>query len=163
MAGEFISKIIGLDKLRDALAELVPEMRRGEIRRVLRAGAEVVLKKAFNATPKLSKPVYRRGKVIRNPGTLRNSLKIRTSRDATREGNVGVFVNIKPAKGAERGAYKPNDPFYWRFVHFATRKNKNPKPFLTEGGKELQGGALTAIQEAFPAAIARIVKKVSKQ
>ena len=30
--------------------------------------------------------------------------------------DLGVFVNVKPAKGANVGANNPFDPFYWRFL-----------------------------------------------
>mgnify|MGYP000561918945 CR=1 FL=1 len=42
---------------------------------------------------------------------------------------MGVFVNVKPAKSANRGARNPNDPFYWSFLEFGTSKMA-ARPFM---------------------------------
>ena len=89
----------------------------------------------------------------RKPGTVRDAIRVRTSKRDRKEGNVGVFVNVRPLPGnkytrttvnslfrgqvhgwalkkkSERGAHNPNDPFYWRFLEFGTRK-MGAKPFL---------------------------------
>ena len=68
---------------------------------------------------------------------------VRVSRASKAAGHVGVFVNIRPAEGtqyvkhnllgvkyktikreSQRGARSPNDPFYWRFVNFGTKKRE---------------------------------------
>jgi hypothetical protein len=115
-------KVEGLDSLKVELAKLAPDMRKGPARNALRAGAKPVLERAFAETPILSANVYKRGKMIRRAGTLRKALRIRSSKDVNRTGDVGVFVNVKPLKrGAvqafkdatgRRGADNPDDPFY---------------------------------------------------
>ena len=151
-------KIDGLEKLKAALAALAPELRNGPARKALRAGAKPVLVRAKAETPILSADIYRHGKMIRKAGTLRRALRIRSSKDVNRTGDVGVFVNYKPlTRGAisdfkqstgRRGADNPNDPFYWRWVHFKTRRNHNPKPALTIAGEAvLQSESLPIITE----------------
>lgn len=138
----------GLDRVRDALIAMAPTIRRKYARKALRKGAEVVKQVASTPgiVPVLANPIYRRGVLIRKPGTLRDAIQIRNSKDVNKTGDVGVFVNVRPAKGADRGKYSPNDPFYWRFVHFKTKRNNNPKPFLSIGGRQLEGEALRRIE-----------------
>lgn len=134
-------------RLIETLKRLSPTMRRGMLRKALRAGARLVQRTAASpgVVPILSKPVYKHGRMVRRPGTLQRNILIRRSRDAEQDGDVGVFVNVKPARGALRGANSPEDPFYWRFVHFGTKKMQ-ARPFLTIGARELQGPALRAIE-----------------
>lgn len=169
MAGEVDIKFGGAEDLKKALEELAPEMRRGPGRRALVKGAEPVLAKAIAEAPELSRDVYKRGKMIRRKGTLKRALKIRSSKDVNKTGDVGVFVNIKPLnKGAivdfkaatgRRAADNPDDPFYWRFREFATRRNKNPERFLRKAGAILQGTALPLITGYLKAYFDRINKK----
>ena len=140
----------GLDGVRDRLLAMAPTIRRKFARKALRKGAELVkqLASSPSVVPVLGRSIYRRGVLIRKPGTLRDAIQIRNSKDTNRTGDVGVFVNVKPAKGGDRGKYSPNDPFYWRFVHFATKTNKNPRPFLSIGATQLEGPALAAIEKS---------------
>jgi len=149
-------KVSGLDALRSALLDLAPDLRKGPARIALRKGAQPVKERAIAETPILPGDVYnKRGKMIRRAGTLRRAVKIRSSKDTNRTGDVGVFVNYKPLKRAaiqafkdatgRRGADNPDDPFYWRWTVFATRKNKNPTRALQKGGDLLQKESLPII------------------
>lgn len=148
MADKTTAQISGTEDLARALRDLAPDLRRGPALRALRKGMDPVLKRAVAETPMLAQPVLRDGKVIRNPGTLRRALRIRTSKDTAKTGDVGVFLNFKPLQRSAITAFKndtgrpgsqnPNDPFYWRFVVFATKKNKNPKPSLQIAGATMQ-------------------------
>jgi hypothetical protein len=109
------TKVNGLQELRAALLGLTPRLRRRVLRNTLAAGARVFRDEARRLAPILRVPVIRKGVLIRKPGTLRKAIRVRTSKASTRAGNVGVFVNVVPAKGSDRGRYSPNDPFYWRF------------------------------------------------
>jgi HK97 gp10 family phage protein len=150
-------KIEGLDDLLDKLKEIPIVLRKRVLRNALAAGARVVQKDA-----KRNAPVLNLGGSIkapyRKPGTVRDAIRVRTSKDDRKAGDVGVFVNVLPAKGAkfktttssflgvkvktrtqtkasQRGAKSPNDPFYWRFLEFGTKKMA-ARPFLkTAGGK----------------------------
>lgn len=105
----------GFDELAAKLRALVPAMRKRVLRNALSAGARLVRDEAKRNAPVLalsSKAPYRK------PGTLKNAIRVRTSKSARRSGDIGVFVNVKPAKAAARGNKSPNDPFYWRFLEF---------------------------------------------
>jgi hypothetical protein len=108
----------------------------------------------------------------RLPGTLRNALEIRHSRLARKEGNVGVFVNVRPLKGntytrvrvtnfkggkrtkhilktkSARGAQNPHDPYYWYWVFkgVANTASIPPRDFLSPGAAQL-GKALEIFQK----------------
>lgn len=95
---------------------------------------------------------------------------VRSSKADKRDGNVGVFVNVKPlpgdkfkrvvgrgffggktvrrvlVKATERGAKNPFDPYYWKFLEFGTKKMAK-RPFLAEGAKKL-GDALTVFEKS---------------
>lgn len=129
MAAEFFARLQGIDELTARLRSVAPRLRQRVLRNALAAGARVVRDEARARTPVLSGPVYRRSKLVRTPGTVRRSIVVRTSKIARRQGDVGVFVNVRPAKGAlfrngklvrakQRGATSPVDPFYWRWLEF---------------------------------------------
>ena len=145
MPSDFALKVVGSNAVRDALLSVAPELRRGVLRKALRYAMRIVLDATARnpPTPKLKKPVFRRGVLIREPGTIIRNIKLRTSRDATKDGDVGVFVNVKPAKGADRGAFNPRDSFYWRWSNFGSKHNKRAD-FLTKGAAGLSNGAVFA-------------------
>lgn len=166
MAGETsVSSIAGLGDAIATLKGLPDKLRKRALRNALAAGARLVRDVAKTKAPILSAsdPAVLKG--WRKPGTLRRAIVVRTSKQARRQGNVGVFVNVRPAKGAkfkggkqvkasQRGAKSPNDPFYWRFVEFGTRRAAERK-FLQAGAQQL-GLALDAFQKAMRVAIAKI-------
>ena len=172
MAGEFKMTVAGIEALRDELYKLAPELRRGPARRALVKGMAPVLARAIALTPKLAKDIYRDGKMIRRAGTLKRALTIRSSKDVNKTGDVGVFVNIKPlAKGAvadfkaatgRKSSSNPQDPFFWRFVHFATKRNNKPRPFLTQSGEVLQTSSLGIVTTELTAYFARLNKKAGR-
>jgi HK97 gp10 family phage protein len=113
MAAEF--KLEGFDELAAKLRALVPAMRKRVLRNALSAGARLVRDDAKRNAPVLplsSKAPYRK------PGTLKDAIRVRTSKAARRSGDIGVFVNVKPAKAGQRGNKSLSDPFYWRFQEF---------------------------------------------
>ena len=120
MAGEVV-RIEGLDNLKRKLAEVPKAMRKRVLRNALAAGAREVRDVA-----KRNAPVLTLGTSLnapyRKPGTVKQAIRVRTSKADRRAGDVGVFVNVRPAKSGQRGAKNPNDPFYWRFLEFGTRK-----------------------------------------
>ena len=121
--------IRGLPDLKAALRGIVPKLRVRALRNALAAGARVVQKEARAKTPVISPaaPAVLRGH--RAPGTVKKAISVRTSKIARRSGDVGVFVNVRPAKGAvfrggvlvrakTKGAKSPKDPYYWRWLEF---------------------------------------------
>ena len=114
MAGEVV-RIEGLDNLKRKLAEVPKAMRKRVLRNALAAGAREVRDVA-----KRNAPVMTLGTSLkapyRKPGTVKQAIRVRTSKADRRAGDVGVFVNVKPLKGG--GAKNPNDPYYWRWQEF---------------------------------------------
>lgn len=139
-------RIEGLADLTAKLKGLPNALRQRVLRNALAAGARIVRNEAKRQAPVLT-PDNARSAPYRKPGTVRDAIAVRTSKVARSEGNVGVFVNVRPARGAvfrtetvrsrllgvkvkrrtlkresQRGARSRNDPFYWRFLEFGTQK-----------------------------------------
>ncbi len=146
-------KINGLPELREALRSIPDKLRRRALRNALAAGARVVQGAARDAAPVIPAAALPVRRGIRTPGTVRKAISVRTSKIARRSGDVGVFVNVRPAKRGQRGAKNPADPYYWRWLEFGT-KNAAPRPFLQEGAKKLG--------EALQVFLARIRPQIAK-
>ena len=123
----------GFDDLIAKLRAIAPALRKKALRNALAAGARLVRDDAKRQVPVLSATMKT---PYRTPGLLKKSIAVRTSKVARRAGDVGVFVNVRPAKAGQRGAKSKTDPFYWRFVEFGTAKMR-ARPFLQEGAKKL--------------------------
>ena len=151
MAGEVV-RIEGLDEFKRKLAEVPKAMRKRVLRNALAAGAREVRDVA-----KRNAPVMTLGTSLkapyRKPGTVKQAIRVRTSKADRRAGDVGVFVNVRPAKAGQRGAKNPNDPFYWRFLEFGTRKMP-ARPFLQR--------ATSALPKALTIFEARIAKWIQE-
>jgi len=121
--------VTGIDDLRRDLAALAPKLRVRALRNALGAGARLVRDESRRATPTLSAgdPAVLAGR--RKPGTVRKAIVVRTSKVARRQGDVGVFVNVRPAKAGNRGAKNPNDPFYWRWLAYGWNPAAGPDRF----------------------------------
>lgn len=126
----------GLPEMVAELRALPGKLRDRPIRNALAKGARIVRDAAKGAAPLLRDPDQRR-----KPGTLRDAIKVRTSKIARAEGNVGVFINVKPLTASQVRAFKvasgkggaknPNDPFYWRWLEFG----REARPRLGERAK----------------------------
>lgn len=146
MAGDV--RIEGMDAAIATLRGMPDKLRKRALRNALAAGARIVRDEARKAAPIISPADPAVIKGWRKPRTLRNALSVRTSKTARKGGNVGVFVNVRPAKGAkykagalvrasQRGAKSPTDPFYWRFLEFGTKKMR-AQQFLKPAANALQ-------------------------
>lgn len=129
------ARVIGIPDLKAALAGIVPKLKVRALRNALAAGARVVQKAARGATPVIKDTALAVRKGYRKPRTVQKAISVRTSKAARQAGNVGVFVNVRPAKNAQRGAKNPNDPFYWRFIEFGTqaRAKGERSSYITRG------------------------------
>ncbi len=143
MAGDVV-RIEGLDELKRKLAEVPKAMRKRVLRNALAAGAREVRDVAKRNAPVLTLGTSLKAP-YRKPGTVKQAIRVRTSKADRRAGDLGVFVNVRPAKSGQRGAKNPNDPFYWRFLEFGTKKMP-AKPFLQRATSALPK-ALTIFQE----------------
>jgi HK97 gp10 family phage protein len=149
-------KVSGLPDLREALRSIPDKLRKRALRTALAAGGRVVRGAARQAAPIIPAAALPVRRGIRKPGTMRDAISVRTSKLSTRRGDVGVYVNVRPAKRGARGAKNPNDPYYWRWIEFGT-KFAAPRPFLQEGAKKL-GEAL----QVFIAKIGPQIAKLNK-
>lgn len=169
MASDAISvRISGIDDLKRALAEIAPQLRKKVLLSALRKAARVVSGAARAAAPVLSRP-----HPYRTRGLVKRRISVRISKVARRAGDVGVFVNVKPAPGArfkttrssflgiktssrtlvkksQRGAQSATDPYYWRFLEFGTRKMR-ARPFLQPAADKLPEALAVFEAEVIPA------------
>ena len=145
-------QVKGLDELKRKLADVPKALRKRVLRNALAAGAREVRDVA-----KRNAPVLNLGTSMKAPyrkaGTVRDAIRVRTSKADRKAGDVGVFVNVRPAKAGQRGAKNPNDPFYWRFLEFGTRKMA-ARPFLQR--------ATSALPKALAIFEARIAKWINE-
>lgn len=139
-------EIKGIDELKRALADITPQLRKKVLLSALRKAARVVSGAAKAAAPTLQTQTPYRTK-----GLVKRRISVRTSKEARKAGDVGVFVNVRPAPGAkykrvggqrtlakasQRGAKSATDPFYWRFLEFGTKK-MSARPFLKPAADRL--------------------------
>lgn len=168
MSGEFDVVWRGIDECKARLKALPDKLRRRLLRNALAAGARIVRDEARRSTP-----VLRKATPYRTPGTVRNAIRVRTSKTAKASGNVGVFVNVVPLKGKAVAAFKartgrgggknPNDPFYWRWLNFgrqgrAASAARARTPYMREG-KHRVLRAKRARTAVGPMAAARFLEK----
>lgn len=172
MASEGITATVeGLTALRKSLDGVPDKLRKKALLGALRKAAAVVRKAARAATPVLQSTTP-----YRTPGLLRKRLMVRVSKSAKAAGNVGVFVNIKPAEGAkytkhnllgvkyktvkrasQRGARSGSDPYYWRFVNFGT--NKMPARNFLQAGADALPQALAVFEREVGPLIEKAISK----
>lgn len=146
----FEFKLNGLDELKSAMKSLPDKIRKRAVAKALRAAgrvvrdearmnvdrfkAETIVLRAKNNVRKHAPNQYRRS------GVLRRAIFVRRSKIAARSRMQGVFINVRPLKkGGSRGApsaKNPNDPFYWRFVEFGTKKMRAGH-FLSKAAEKL--------------------------
>ena len=160
MAANFTQGIAGISEAVEALKTLVPKLRVRAIRNALAGGGRVFRDEARRLTPILQVNV-KSGKIRRTPGTVRKAITVRTSKQARRAGDVGVFVNVRPAKKGTRGANSPTDPFYWRFLEFGTKKMRAFE-FLQTAGRTQGQRALGVITSLLGPAVQKLNQKNSR-
>lgn len=154
MAGDLQLKVAGLDELKAQLRALAPKLRKRALLNALRAAGRVFRDEARRATPVLAVPVRRRGVVIRQPGTVRKAISVRTSKRARRAGDLGVFVNVRPSKKGQRGALSPTDPFYWRWLEFGAYGR--PGAGMLQKAVRRAGDALRAFEATLGPAVRKL-------
>lgn len=152
MADTVELKIGGLTDLTRALESLKNGLRRRTIRAALRDAARPIVRQAKALAPRRS-------------GLMRRKIAVRSSRrDNGRQGVIGVYLNVRPLSGAQREQFKkqsgkqaranPNDPFYWRFLEFGTRRMR-PRRFLVPAFEAHQ-------REAVEIFSARLVERIEQ-
>lgn len=174
MAGELSVRLHGIDDLKNKLLALPKQLRTRVLRNALSAGARIVRDDAKQNAPVLSADL--RQAPFRKPGTVRDAIRVRTSKRDRKAGDVGVFVNVKPAQKGQRGAKSKDDPFYWRWLEFgwnAARRgeSKRARRALNKsggakriGGKRFLTAATSKLGQAldvFQSQLGRWIEKVN--
>jgi HK97 gp10 family phage protein len=179
-----MTTVTGLPELKEALLSIPGKLRKRALMNALRAAGRDVQADAVSVSRRhqIAAPIRNKaGQIIRKPGTVTKAIRVRTSKIASRGGDLGVFVNVKPLPGAKfrtvtkkgffggkirkrtmvkssmRGANNPDDPYYWRFLNFGT-KSMRGVGFLEEGAKALPRALQTFYSKIIPA-IDRLNKK----
>lgn len=147
MAVEVQVKVEGLDRVIAALKGLPDKLRKRVLRNSLAAGGRIVRDDARTSAPVLRNPLKA---PHRTPGTVKKAIVVRTSKVARRAGDVGVYVNVRPAKAGQRGAKSKTDPFYWRWIEFGTAKLQG-FAFLQKAARRLPDALQKFIKTAGPA------------
>lgn len=143
----------GIPDLKRELQGVVVQLQRRILGRALSAAGRVVRDDARRNAPVLRHVLKA---PHRAPGTVRKAIVVRPSKSARRAGNVGVFVNVRPAKAGARGAKSKTDPFYWRFLEFGTR-------FFRSGvGVRFLQGAARRLPDALQVFIGRVGPEVQR-
>lgn len=138
----------GVDELKRALAQVPDKLKKKGLLKALRLAGNVVRDTARRAAPVLQTPTPRR-----KPGTVRRNIVVRPSKSARKAGDIGVYIGVRPLKGARTrtlgagGPQNPNDPFYWRYLEFGTKKMRK-RPFLSVGATKLEQAAEVFMREA---------------
>lgn len=141
MADSLQLRLEGVAELQRTLKGLPEKIRRRAVRNALRIAAREIRDDAKSRTPVAAGPVIAGGKTVRQPGTVKRRIAVRISKFARQAGDEGVFVGVRPLRGraqvkrfGKASATNPNDPFYWRFLEFGTRK-MGARPFLGPAAK----------------------------
>jgi HK97 gp10 family phage protein len=148
MSQEFQVELKGVDELKRALEQVPDKLKKKGLLKGLRLAGNLVRDTARRSAPLLQTPTPRR-----NKGTVRKNIVVRTSKYARKAGDLGVFVGVRPLRGVRTkklgaaGAKNPNDPFYWWFLEFGTKK-MSKRPFLADGAKKLDQAADIVIRES---------------
>lgn len=152
MAADFEVTLTGVEELKAALRGLPEKLRRRVLLGALRRAGQVISREAKILAPILAVPTR-----TRTPGTVRKRISVRASKFARQQGDVGVFVGVRPIRGSAQvkrlgkaSAKNPNDPYYWRFLEFGTKKMPR-RPFLTPAASSKANEAIaTFMREVVP-------------
>ena len=144
----------GLDNLKNSLESIEKKMRTKEVFRIVVAGAMAVRNEIKKNAPVMQGSEKKNKTKTRTKGLIKRKISIRRSIVDKKQGNIGVFVNVKPAKGADKGAKSKKDPFYWSFINSGwtpgnrkkqTKKNKSrivkKASYSIRGKRFIQTGA----------------------
>ena len=162
MADGVTVKLEGVDAQNKALAEATKQIRTKAVRAALRKAGQVISKEAKQAAPVLSAPTK-----TRKPGTVKKAIAVRASKFARQAGNEGVFINVRPLRGSRQktlgkaGAKNPNDPFYWRFLEFGTKKMK-ARPFLSPAADSKGNEAIKTFMDSVIPQIEKLNNKAKR-
>jgi HK97 gp10 family phage protein len=133
MANRSTVEVKGLRELDAAMKALPRKLHRRILSAALAAGGREIEREA-----KQRVPILRERTLRRLPGVIRRNIRVRPVRPHDGH-NATVIVSVRNLNAKQvtlfkrttglKGAFNPNDPFYWRFVEFGTSKMA-ARPFL---------------------------------
>lgn len=150
-------EVQGLKELADALRALPTEISGksgGPLAKGLRSAGNVIRDEAKRKAPVLSEPSK-----YRKPGTVRDAIKTRRDRIQAPGATETFEVYVQKAKGGKRGTFSPDDPYYWPFVEFGTKKMA-ARPFLRPAFEAKKDEALRTFETTLAKAIDKANQKV---
>lgn len=161
MPSDFEVKLTGIDELKRALNGASKTIRTKAVRAALRQAGKVIQQAARAKAPVLTVPTP-----YRSVGTVAKRITVRASKFARQGGNEGVYINVRPIAGKAQtkkfgraGAKNPNDPFYWRFLEFGTKK-MGARPFLRPAAESSGNQAISVFMKAVIPQIERLNNRV---
>ena len=153
-------KVHGLPELSQTLMKLPAELEKRVIMGALRAAAQTIRKEAIVRAPVLQIPDPRR-----RAGTLKKNISVRRVKGKTAV-YVGVFgasrkkIAAFKAAGGGKGANNPDDPYYWKWVEFGTKKMA-ARPFLRPAFEAQKYEALRMFEVYMRKRLAKEARKVA--
>ncbi len=154
-------KLEGVDELKAAMANAAAQIRKKAVRAALRKAARVIQDDARVRAPVLMVPTP-----YRATGTVKRRITVRASKFARKTGDEGVYINVRPLRGKAQvtkfgraGAKNPNDPFYWYFLEFGTRKMADRR-FLRPAAESKGNQAISVFMQSVIPQIERLNSRV---
>ena len=154
-------KVHGLQELSQTLMKLPAELEKRVIMGALRAAGQTIRKEAMARAPILQEPDPRR-----RAGTLRKSISVRRVK-----GKVAVYVGVFglsgkrmaafKAGGGTKGANNPDDPYYWKWVEYGTKKMA-ARPFLRPAFEAKKFEAIRLFEAYMKKRLDKEVRKVAQ-
>ena len=154
-------KVHGLQELSQTLMKLPAELEKRVIMGALRAAGQTIRKEAMARAPILQEPDPRR-----RAGTLLKSISVRRVK-----GKVAVYVGVFglsgkrmaafKAGGGTKGANNPDDPYYWKWVEYGTKKMA-ARPFLRPAFEAKKFEAIRLFEAYMKKRLDKEVRKVAQ-
>lgn len=173
MADDIRFQLNGVEELVTALRAIPEVLGKRVLRNALAKAARVIRDTARANAPVLRVPSRRR-----KPGTVRANIVVRTSKIARVAGDIGVYVSVRPLRGARTkklgraGAANPNDPYYWWWQEFGwtpnhgkartRRQRRAAAPRRVPGRRFLTGAAISAGERAIDVFMKDVVPQIEK-
>lgn len=154
-------KVDGLRQMDRTMRSLPPKLGKRVLMGGLRAGGRVIVDEAKKLAPVLSTPTP-----SRKPGTVRNAIQQRTSK----QDRYGVYIGVRKLKQKQIDQFKkdtgragrenPDDPYYWWQLEFGNRKMR-ARPFLRPAFHSKSGQALARFRTYVYRRLQREARKIA--
>lgn len=139
-------KVHGLQGMQKTLRSLPGKLGKRVLMGGLRAGAKEIKEEAQNLAPVLAQAT-----ASRKPGTVRDSIVVKTSK----QDRYGVYIGVRKLKGKAIAQFKrstgrgsnqnPDDPYYWWQLEFGNRQMR-ARPFMRPAFHAKSAAALRRFQ-----------------